>query len=242
MGTIHFIQQGKGGVGKSLIASLAYQLIENNGKEVVAYDTDPENATLAGYKEFNVKRLDIMEGDNINPRTFDALMEELVLLPEGTHAIIDNGASSFYALGGYLRENQVLELLQEENHTVYLHSVITGGQAITDTLGGLKRLCDGFPNVQKIVWLNPYFGEIAMDGKEFEEFKIYDEYSSQFSAVIKLPIKSSATTGKDLEDLFAKRMSFKAGINSSMGIMVKRRLSVYWDELVALIGNAEFLL
>lgn len=45
MATIHFIQQGKGGVGKSMIAAILYQVLRHLGKEVVAFDTDPVNAT-----------------------------------------------------------------------------------------------------------------------------------------------------------------------------------------------------
>ena len=52
MATVHFIQQGKGGVGKSVIASFLYQVLHHQGKEVAAFDTDPVNATLKGYKEF----------------------------------------------------------------------------------------------------------------------------------------------------------------------------------------------
>ena len=35
MATVHFIQQGKGGVGKSVIASFLYQVLRHRGKDVV---------------------------------------------------------------------------------------------------------------------------------------------------------------------------------------------------------------
>ena len=41
MATVHFIQQGKGGVGKSMIASILYQVLLLLGKKVAAFDTDP---------------------------------------------------------------------------------------------------------------------------------------------------------------------------------------------------------
>jgi len=40
MATVHFIQQGKGGVGKSVIASFLYQVLRHHAKDVVAYDTE----------------------------------------------------------------------------------------------------------------------------------------------------------------------------------------------------------
>lgn len=114
MATIHFILQGKGGVGKSMVAVMLCQALRHFGKEVIAFDTDPVNATLAGFKEFNVTSLDVMQDGNINPRKFDQLLEALVTAPEDSHVVVDNGASSFIALGAYLSEADVLSLLAEE--------------------------------------------------------------------------------------------------------------------------------
>ena len=66
MAVIHLIQQGKGGVGKSMIASFLYQALLHLGKEVTAFDTDPVNATLAGFKEFSVRRKEIIKDGNID--------------------------------------------------------------------------------------------------------------------------------------------------------------------------------
>src|SRR4051795_6729771 len=96
MAKIHMILQGKGGVGKSVIAALLAQYIAGNGKKPLCIDTDPVNATFHGYKELDVHRLQIMEGDEINPRHFDALVE--MIAPTRDDAIIDNGASSFVPL------------------------------------------------------------------------------------------------------------------------------------------------
>lgn len=158
MATIHFILQGKGGVGKSMIASMLYQALLYYEKEVQAFDTDPVNATLGRYTEFNVTKIDIMKNGDIDPRQFDVLFEGLMNAPADSHVIVDNGASSFVALGAYLQQNDVLPTLLEEGHKVYFHSVVTGGQAVVDTADGLAELADGFPQSPVIVWLNPFFG------------------------------------------------------------------------------------
>lgn len=210
MATIHFILQGKGGVGKSMVASFLYQSLRNFGKNVIAYDTDPVNATLAAFKEFNVTTLAIMRDGNIDARKFDALLEALVSAPEGSHVIVDNGASSFIALG--------------------------------DTIQGLVQLVRGFPDSPLVIWLNPFFGEIAIDGMTFEDFKIYKDHSQQFHALIRLPEGNRALIGKDLEDLLAKRQSFEAGINgSSTSIAVKARLKRYWNQFLSCVEQADIL-
>ena len=89
-----------------------------------------------------------------------------------------------------------------------------------------------------VVWLNPYFGEIRMDDRSFEVFKVYQEFSGQFHAVITIPQGNKATLGKDLEMLFAKRQSFATAINSSQSIVMRSRLSRYWNELVSVVEQA----
>lgn len=238
MATVHFIQQGKGGVGKSMIAAILYQMLRHLGKPVAAFDTDPVNATLTGFKEFEVTTLDVLKNGDIDPRKFDTLIDTIMEQTPDTHVIVDNGASSFLALNSYIKENNILGILQESGHSSFFHSVITGGQAIADTVLGLRSLAMGFPATPIVVWLNPYFGEIVMDGRPFEDFKVYHEFSSQFHAIITIPQGNAATIGKDLETMFAKRQSFETAINSSQSIVVRSRLQRYRNDLVEAITAA----
>mgnify|MGYP001041830081 FL=1 len=242
MATIHFILQGKGGVGKSMIAVMLYQAIRHSGRDVIAYDTDPVNATLASFKEFRVTTLDVMKGGNIDACMFDVLLEELVGAPDPSHVIVDNGASSFLAFGRYMEESDVLSTLTEAGHTVFFHSVVAGGQAMGDTLKGLARLATGFPESPLVVWLNPYFGAIVNDGQDFENFQVFEKYGSQFHATIYLPDESNSLTVEDLENLLARRESFEAGINGgSTSIGEKTRLRRYWNKILEAIEAAEIL-
>ena len=238
MATIHLIQQGKGGVGKSMLAAILYQAILHYGKTTALYDIDPTNATLDGYKEFPVNRLEIMVDGNINRRKFDKLILELNELAPETHAIVDSGASSFIALGKYLVDENIPALLAENGHFVLFHAIIVGGQALSDTVNGLRALALAFPETPIVVWLNPHFGEIEMDEKGFEAFNIYQEFHEQFHAVISLPKTDTETTGKDLEILFAKRQSFKTAIESSQSIVVRSRLNRYLRQFLAVVDQA----
>ena len=237
MGTIHFIQQGKGGVGKSVVAVILYQTLTALGKDVAAFDTDPVNATLSSYAEFGVTSLDILKNDNIDAEPSISFLTSYFICrnrctPLWTMARLICRPWSLY------QRNALLSLLREQGHQVFFHTVITGGQALGDTLSGLKVLAEGFPDTPIVVWLNPYFGEIQRDGKGFEQFQIYQDFFSQFQAIITLPQGNKATIGKDLEELFAKRMSFKAGIDSSSSIAVRSRLNRYWQSLIAVVEQA----
>ena len=51
-GAIHLTLQGKGGVGKSLVATVLAQYLREKGKDVRCIDTDPVNRTFAQYRWF----------------------------------------------------------------------------------------------------------------------------------------------------------------------------------------------
>ncbi|RYF36519.1 MAG: conjugal transfer protein TraL, partial [Cytophagaceae bacterium] len=159
MTKIHMVLQGKGGVGKSFIAATLAQYKTSKGQKPLCIDTDPVNSTFAGYKALNVQRLQIMESDQINPRNFDKLVE--LIASSKDDIIIDNGASSFVPLSHYLISNEVPTLLADMGHELIVHTVITGGQALLDTVSGFAQIVSQFPTeVVFVVWLNPYWGAI----------------------------------------------------------------------------------
>lgn len=232
MATVHMVLQGKGGVGKSLSASLLTQYFMEQGVAVGCIDTDPVNATLSGYKAFDGQTLDIMSGDDVDPRRFDQLVEIILGLPAGEHLIVDNGASTFLPFCSYLAENAVFSLLLSKGLTIHLHCVVTGGQAILDTLSGLQSLLRSFVGLPLTVWLNPYFGPVIRDGKEFEQFALYQEHAASIASIIRLPNRRKDTFGKDLERLLADRLTFaEASVSPDYPIMVRQRLQMLWRDI-----------
>lgn len=232
MATIHMVLQGKGGVGKSLSASLLTQYFMQKGQSVSCIDTDPVNATLSGYKAYDGQTLDIMSGDDVDPRRFDRLVEIILGLQSDKQLIVDNGAATFLPFCSYLAENAVLALLSAEGHMIHLHSVVTGGQAILDTLSGLQSLLRSFDGFPLTVWLNPYFGPITRDGKEFEQFALYKEHAASIASIIRLPNRRKDTFGKDLERLLAERLTFsEASASPDYPIMVRQRLQMLWRDI-----------
>ncbi|NDV26931.1 P-loop NTPase [Desulfovibrio sp. JC010] len=230
MATINAIFQGKGGVGKSLVASFLTQYLLESGKEVCCVDTDPVNATFSGYGRFGVTSLDIMNGDDIDPRRFDTLVELMMALPDEAEMVIDNGAATFVPLASYLADNEVFPMLAEAGHQINLHTVVTGGQALPDTLSGLNSLIKTF-QVPIYIWLNGFFGQIARDGKTFEEFKVYKDNSHRLAALVRIPQKKKETFGRDIENLLTAKLSFQEAQESELPIMTRQRLKMFWNEM-----------
>jgi anion-transporting ArsA/GET3 family ATPase len=75
MAKIHMVLQGKGGVGKSFIAAVIAQYKSEQGATAPVHRHRPGERTFQGFKALNVRLLEIMEGDEINTRNFDTLVE-----------------------------------------------------------------------------------------------------------------------------------------------------------------------
>lgn len=241
MAKIHIILQGKGGVGKSFIASTLAQYKESQTHKPLCIDTDPVNATFYGYKGLDVKQLKIMEADEINPRSFDALVEMIASATDDV--IIDNGASSFVPLSHFLISNQVPALLAEMGHELVVHTVITGGQALIDTVSGFSQIVSQFPSEALfVVWLNPYWGPIEHDGKSFEQMKAYTANKGRVSAIIQIPALKKETYGRDLSEMLQERLTFDEALAlSSLTIMTRQRLKIIKGQLFGQLDNATVL-
>lgn len=240
MATVHFIMQGKGGVGKSLIASLLFQYLQKHGVAVFGCDTDPINTSFACYKIFNVKVLNIMKGDDIDARVFDELIEYICSLPEEAQVVVDVGASCFVSICSYIKESNAFEVLRAQEHQLFIHTVVTGGQSMAETMANLQALVSHF-DIPVVVWLNSYFGEIALNGQKFQDFKLYEEVESALKAVIEIPALKPGTFGRDFEELLARHESFDAAIKSSLPLMTRQRLVSIWRNLDRAIDAARLI-
>lgn len=224
MKQVHFTLQGKGGVGKTFVSSLIAQYLRSKGEPVVVIDTDPVNATLSGYAAFDTQRLELMEGGSLIERNFDSLIEQVV--EEDSNFVIDNGAATFIPLSFYIAENDAINVIAESGKQVVIHTVITGGQAIRDTLAGFASLVEQMPEQARIVvWLNEFFGDIVAEGKEFEEMKVYLNNKDRVHGIVRIARQTGSTFGKDIQLMLDSKLTFDEVKGSAdFGLMAKSRL------------------
>lgn len=226
MANIHITLQGKGGVGKSLVAAVLAQYLASKSGKPLCIDIDPVNATFTGYASLGVMHLKILEDDEINSRKFDDLIE--LLANQQEPVIIDSGASSFVPLSHYIISNQVPALLAEMGHQLVIHTVIAGGQSLLDTVSGFAHITSQFPpGTLFIVWINPYWGPIEHEGHAFEQMKAYKAYKDRVSAIAHIPLLKGETYGRDLSDMLKARLTFDEALaKSSLTIMTRQRLRI----------------
>jgi hypothetical protein len=245
MSKIHVILQGKGGVGKSLIASLLTQYLlhkhSDPKKPLTLIDTDPINKTFSRYEHLPVKSLDIIENDEINQRKFDEIIE---LIAHSTgDTVIDNGASSFIALSTYIKDMGIPEVLKSFGHELIIHTVITGGQALNDTLVGFAQMANHLSSHAKfVVWLNPYWGEVKSEGKTFEQMAVYKANKEAITALIQIPEHKHETFGHDLSAMLNQNLTFDEAISDpDKTIMTRQRLKIMQDDIYKRLDAAVIL-
>lgn len=240
MAKVHFIIQGKGGVGKSAISSLIAQKCQSAGK-TICFDTDPVNATFSNYQAIGAKFLDIMQDGEVNPRHFDSLMESL-LTTDADFAVIDNGASCFIPLSSYIANTAAIDILIGAGHEVYIHTVVTAGQAMRDTLAGLQQVCQTFgeSNAKIVVWLNEFWGQVEEDGKTFEQMKVYANNKKFIEAVLTIPeLKPKQLFQEDFSNMLKKKLTFTEAIDGNIfDTMTKSRLKIIRDKLFNAMNSA----
>lgn len=227
---INIILQGKGGVGKSLVSAWLAQYLLSKKKKLICIDTDPVNSTFAGYETLGVEviRLNILDGNKVNPRQFDKLMELIINTPDADF-VIDNGATSFLPISSYLYDNQALELLKSMGHSIAIHTVITGGQAVLDTLSGLDSLAGQFDytdGTNLVVWVNEYFGKVEVDGKSITEMTVYKNNKKKIGDLIYI-VQQNELFQDDIKQMLEHKLTFKdVKTSEEFSFMAKNRLSI----------------
>ncbi len=234
---VHCVLAGKGGIGKTLVASLLAQYLRDVDRALVCLDTDPVNRSLVGFSALEAKPIELLIKDTLNIRGVDLLLESV--LTEDTNFVIDNGAASFLPFGRYMVETGVPELIQQHGKRLVVHSVVAGGGAAAETLTGLEALATSTPGARLVVWINEYFGPVLLRDKPFEEMQVYQQHRSRIAGIISLAPLEPLQAPSIRRMLDARRTFAEAIGSTDFLIAEKQRLTVLrrsiWDQLAAVI-------
>ena len=231
----HFIVQGKGGVGKSLIASmLAQYLTDFSGSVISCFDTDPVNPTFSRYQALNVETINILnEQNDINKREFDTLVERLA--DDSVEiAVIDNGAATFIPLMSYFMENDLVSLLAESGVGIIFHVPLYGGDALGDTLKGLSAILKRL-SASVVVWLNHNQNKIVFDNvAHFTDTKIYKANAAQILGTVELKQRNAETFGVDIKEMTQRHLTVaevKANADKRWKLTEIQRINLFYKDI-----------
>jgi hypothetical protein len=230
--TVHFILQGKGGIGKTLVSTiLAQWLAQHDVQPLRCYDTDQENPTFSRYRALQVKHVPVMtDTRTIDPKRFDALMIDL--LEEDGNCVIDNGANSFSPLMAYLIENDCFALLAESGRKVYIHTIVGGGDTLHDTATGFTTTARA-TSVPLVLWENEHFGKLASaSGKLFTESQTYADFADRVAGRVVLAARNADTFGADVKKMNVARLTqHEVRASDKFNVMEKQRIKVVFRDL-----------
>ena len=218
--------QGKGGVGKTYIASLIAQYLIEQGEPVVCLDTDTVNATFRDLKALKVEPVDLFKPntDEINVNAMDGMVERFVT--EDTNFVLDNGATSFVPLSRYLVQDGIADTLEAAGRKLVIHAVIAGGQELLQTGKGFDSIAKQFPaSVDIVLWLNEHHGIIGTTEAGFETTPLYQEHKGRVLGIVRLAHLHQQTFGANVSDMLARSLTFaEADASPDFFLVAKQRL------------------
>jgi hypothetical protein len=229
-GSIHLSLQGKGGVGKSFAASVLAQYFQARDKPLRCIDTDPVNKTLTQFEALHVEPLVLLSEGRIDQGAFDVLIDKLV---KGSETfVVDNGASTFIPLWHYMLESNAIEVLTNAGRTLYVHTVVTGGQALSDTLKGFGQIAETTSSRNVVVWINEFFGRVQYEGKSFADLKVFKDNAHKVHGSVALPRRNPDTFGRDIDAVISRKLTFEEAIqDAAFSIMTRQRLKMVQREM-----------
>lgn len=239
--SINFILQGKGGVGKSFTTAILaqYFIDEKNMDNIVVGDTDPVNTTTVKVKRLNADLIQITENSKVIQSKFDPMFESMLTNSQNTF-VIDNGASTFLPLIQYFNDNCVMDMFEDVEQDVYIHTIIVGGQALADTLQGfeeLKQLVKG-SKVKLIVWINEFQGIPALKNTPLIKTKFIEENKDVIAGLVVIQDRKSDAFTTDIKELTEKSLTLKEALESEyFGLMAKSRLKRVFNDIYKQLDN-----
>lgn len=220
-GVVHLVLQGKGGIGKSVIASWLAEYLLTRCKNVHCIDGDPVNRSLAQYKLLNAEKLDLVNEEGLIVRIrYDALLERFAT--ESGVFIVDSGATAFLPLWSYIVETEVIRVLAETGRKLYVHCVVSGGEMLSDSLLGFDTLATSAPDRNVIVWINEYFGPVARDGKTFDQMNVFQKHADKLVGSIGIPQRSPDTFGATVLLMRERKLTFEEAIQSDQFMLAQK--------------------
>jgi hypothetical protein len=218
---IHLILQGKGGVGKSVVATWLAEYLLKRGKNVRCIDGDPVNRSLAQYKALNAEKLDLVSEDGVVVRTrYDALVQRFAT--EDSVFVMDSGATAFLPFWSYIVESDMIRVLRNAGRKLYVHCVVSGGEMLTDTLLGFETIARSTPEKNVVVWINEYFGPVARDGKALDQLNVFQANGEKVLGSIGIPLRSPDTFGESVQLMRTKKLTFDEAIQSEQFMLVQK--------------------
>jgi hypothetical protein len=155
--------------------------------------------------------------------------------------VIDNGANTFSPLMAYLLENAAFDLFHDSGRTVYIHTIVGGGDTLHDTAMGFTTTATN-TNTPLILWENEHFGLLQTpSGKLFADSQTFNDHAHKVKGTIRLAARNSDTFGADIKKMNTGRLTLDEVLQSDkFNIMEKQRIKTVYKGIFDQLDAVEW--
>ena len=89
-------------------------------------------------------------------------------------------------------------VLSQGGHELVVHTVATGVRRCSIPFSAQPKLVKQLDDARFVVWLNPFWGPVADDGKTFEQMKIYQDIKKRIETSVNLPALTDELLPRDI--------------------------------------------
>lgn len=243
--TTNIFLQDKGGIGKTLTASIFMQYLREKGVAISGVDIDQQAPKLSTIKDLKVPLVPLLSFGEIKQSAFDPLFSAVLQSKMAT--LIDAGSGAFLPLLKYMADNGCYDLLQEANKQLYYHIVVISGPEKKKTAEGAITLLEKVRGTatKVVIWQNEKEGIPLFDGKKIEETDWYEANSDRIVGVVKIIDTNNSAYKESFLNMMEEGLTARqimAGASKTFDFMAQNRinrtfLSVY-AELDAVFNPA----
>jgi ABC-type cobalamin/Fe3+-siderophores transport system ATPase subunit len=207
---VHLFTQKKGGVGKSTLAGWLAEYLKSKHGNVVCYDTDPSNQTLARLSALNVRSVNIIKRDEIDAGLFDPMIAAIA--EQQGPFVVDTGSSSFHSLWSYIVATDLFGFLHEHGRPVVVHIPLAAKPDLEDTLAGFNDICHHCPPRSVIAWMNERENAIELDGVTFLDLELAQKNREKLLGVVANSKQHYRLHREQVERMLIRHWTFEEAI------------------------------
>lgn len=238
--TTHIFLQDKGGIGKTLTASMFMQYVLAQGIAIDAVDADPQAPKLSRIKALNVPLLPLIGHGEIQQSSFDKAFSNIVQSECAT--LVDAGSAAFLPLLKYMNDNMLYNMLKTFKKQLYYHVVVISGPEKNKTAEGAKQLLEKTKGTgtKVVIWQNEKEGIPTFDGKNIDQTDWYKNHADQIAGVVKIFDHNNSGFTTDFLSMMEEELTYKEimdGKSPNFDFMRKNRIHIIFTEVYAELDN-----
>jgi len=205
----HICLQDKGGIGKTLTASMLIQYLLERGIDIDGVDADPQAPKLSRITALNVPLLPLILHGEIQQSAFDPAFTHIVKSKRAT--LMDAGSGAFLPLLKYMADNKLYSVLDRVKKQLYYHVVIISGPEKQKTAEGAVKLLEKVQgtSVKVVLWQNEKEGIPMFDGKSLEKTDWYKKHQAQIVGIVKIEDRNNSAFTADFLSMMEEAITYR---------------------------------